>query len=669
MIKSLLLFITCFWISACTDDPIQNNGDSNNGTDPQVCVRGERNCKDAQTLQTCVDGTQFVTNKCLDNEICEDSDCVPKEKNCNNKCDPPKTKCDASGKVETCADHDGNGCFEFGDPIACQAGSICDAEDGLCKPNDCTDLCTQNDTACEDNLITTCRSASNGCLEFAPGKECPDDQTCVDGACTEPANCTDECTVGDSLCTPEGQRRVCEMGPQGCGMISAPTDCPGTQVCMNGMCDVPKKCQDLCIAGEKVCVANDLASCEMNAMGCLAFSAMACNNGQTCQNNNGVVACVAPPQTGPVVINEVFYDPIGDDLRNGKTPTFIELKGPPGLDIAGYIVELHNEKNGAIYESYVLEVDSKLDGNGYAVLVSDNPDAFLSFALPFFTNVYPIMVASIVNTDVLQNGPDGVVLKDDSASIVDAMSYGSPDPQFFIGEGPCVDRLSCHAAPDAISGHSVGRIKGQDTDDNQADFRIFYPTPGLENADLIINEAYFNEPGSDTGLETFVELVAPITGWEDLPLDGYVLHAINGFNGNDYIFTGVNPGIEMAGSMLNEEGSDGYVVICNIDKAGPGILNLCTIPYEGVDWQNGPDNLVLRFQGEVIDALGFGSFSGNTTFVGEGASKPFASTDAGKALARWPLSDASKIIDTDDNRTDFYVVDPTPGSTNPLPTP
>lgn len=668
MIQKTLSFILLISVLGCTDSPIQNNDDNNGFTSTQLCVRGERSCKDKNTLQTCVDGTQFVLNLCLDNEICDDNDCVPNDKDCNDKCDPPDTKCDSSGKVETCADHDSNGCFEFGAAIACAAGAICDPDDGLCKPNDCTDLCQENETTCEEDLITTCGRSANGCLEFQPGKECPDSKACLDGACAD-ANCTDECRIGEGVCSPDGKHRVCENGPQNCGVLAEPTSCPANQECKNGACVPSRNCQDICLAGEKVCIGNDLASCDVNSQGCLEFSVpTACPNTQTCENSNGVVGCVNAPQAGPVVINEVFYDAIGEDVRNGQTPTFIELRGPAGLDISNYVIELHNGKNGAIYESYTLPVNSKLDGNGFAVLIADNPDGFLGFALPFFTNVYDVLISRSANVDAMQNGPDGVVLKDDSGTKIDSLSYGAPEPQFFIGEGPCVDQASCHSAPDAISGRSVGRINGQDTDDNQADFRTFYPTPGIENSDLIINEAYFNEPGADTGAETFVELVSPITGWEDIPLDGYVLHAVNGFNGNDYIFTGLNPGVELEGATLNEV-QDGYVVICNIDKAATTIINLCSVPYEGVDWQNGPDNLVLRFNGVAIDALGFGSFGANTTFVGEGSPKPFASTDAGKSLGRWSLADSSKVIDTNDNQTDFFVLDPTPGTTNPLPAP
>ncbi len=665
MFNKILPFFFLLTLFGCaTDDPIENN---QTNSDNPTCVRGQRTCIDMNTLQICIDGKQILTELCLINEICDGNQCVPKDKNCNDTCELPATKCDPSGKVETCADHDGNGCFEFGTPIACADGTICDS--GLCKPNDCTDLCQENETTCEEDLITTCGRSANGCLEFQPGKECPESQTCSNGACADASTCEDECKIDENVCATDGKRRVCENGPDNCTILTEGVACPANEVCKNGECVTKRNCDDLCLAGEKVCVGNKLAACETNAEGCLEFpNPTACPNSETCENANGVVGCTAAPVTGEVVINEIFYDAIGDDVRNGKTSTFIELRGTPGLDISNFGIELLNGKNGTVYESYSMPADSKLDGNGFAVLISDNPDGFLGQALPFFTNVYDVLVPTLANTDALQNGPDGVVLKDAAGVQIDAVSYGAPDPQFFTGEGTCVDAATCRAAPDAFSGRSVGRVKGKDTDDNAADFKTFYPTPGIANADLIINEAYFNEPGADTGEETFVELVAPILGWEDIPLDGYVLHAINGFNGQDYISTGANPGIDLTDYMLNEK-QDGYVVICNVDNAALNIQSVCTVPYVGVEWQNGPDNLVLRFNGVEIDALGFGTFGANMTFAGEGSAKAFTDTDAGKSLARWPIADSSKANDTNNNQADFHIVDPTPGTTNPIPTP
>jgi hypothetical protein len=263
----------------------------------------------------------------------------------------------------------------------------------------------------------------------------------------------------------------------------------------------------------------------------------------------------------------------------------------------------------------------------------------------------------------MQNGPDNVKLLDVSDQVVDAVGYGTfAGTSVFEGEGT--------AAPSSTSGRSIGRTNGVDTDDNSADFLTFYPTPGIPNADLRINEVYFDQPGTDTGSDTFVEVVAPIQGWEDIALDGYVLRAINGLNGNDYIFTfdengtAVVDGVDFSGYTLNEGINSGYVVVCNIDTASNALLNRCTVPYEGSDFQNGPDNFVLEFGGRVVDAIGYGSFGASDTFAGEGSSKSFSTSSAGKSLSRWPISDPSVVGDTDDNSVDFHLMTPSPASDN-----
>lgn len=653
-----------------TDPPANNgqsNGDTNNGAE---CQPGERTCQDSQTLATCArsadDTPRLVTTTCLDTEECRDGDCVELPRDCDDTCTPPDTQCTPEGDVEQCADHDGDRCNEFGGAQSCEAGSYCDPDQGLCKETTCTDQCSEGETSCEDDLITTCAENAQGCLDWGPAKECPQNQSCQAGECVDDATCTDECTDGESACTGDGQIRTCVTDDDAdpCTEFAPAQDCPnGGDICRQGECVPENSCQDQCLDGEQVCIGNDIATCETNTDGCLEFSPPeACPGAnESCQNMGGNVSCETVMMSGAVVINEIFYDAVGDDVRGADgSPTFIELYGPPGLSIADYTIELVNGSGGATYGTFQLPADAKLDGNGYAVITTDVPDSLLGI-LPLYTNSYEIMTGSTMTVDVLQNDPDNVRLLDGSGTEVDAVGYGDfSQGGDFQGEGS--------AAAGVISGRSVGRdADGTDTDDNSADFLSYYPTPGIPNSDLIINEIYVDQPGAD-GSETFVELMAPILGWEDIPLDGYVLHAINGNDGEDYIDTGAIPGIDMEGwNLFDGNGTDGYVVVCNIDTAGASLIDLCTVPYEGVDYQNGPDNFVLEFNGRVVDAIGYGDFSGGETFVGEGTAVSFSSSNAGKSLARWPISDVSRELDTDDNSADFFLVDPTPGSVNPLP--
>ncbi len=658
---------------ACGVDPPPNDV-ANNMTPNNIngeCEPGERSCQDSKTLATCARSTggtpRLVTTTCLDDEECRQGDCVELPRTCSDLCTPPETRCTTTGEVETCADHSGDGCSEFGGARGCDAGQVCDPADGLCKMSTCTDSCVEGETACEDVLLTTCVRGSNGCLSLGQGKECAAGEACSAGVCMGGATCEDECTMGELACSGDGKLRECraDVDADTCTELTDGTACPGGQTCRMGGCVPINMCQDQCIAGEQVCLGNAIATCATQADGCLAFPAAptACPMGQSCQNMGGSAMCAQVQVTGKVVINEVFYDAVGVDRRaNGTSPTFVELYGPSGFSIANFTIELVNGNGGAVYGSFSLPTGAQLDGNGYAVIATNDADNFLSLALPFFTNVYFILPSGSGDQDIIQNGPDNVRLLDGAGATADALGYGTfAGSMTFAGEGT--------SAPDVTSGHSVGRkTDGVDTDDNSADFVSLIPTPGYENSDLIINEIYFDQPGVDTGTETFVELVNPaILGWEDLPLGGYVLHAINGFDGSDYVMSGALPGIEMSGFNLNDGANEGYVVICNIDTASNALFDVCTVPYEGVDFQNGPDNFVLRYNGRVIDAVGYGTFTASETFVGEGTAKAFSSSNAGKSLARWKWSDISRDLDTDNNAMDFFVVDPTPGGENPLP--
>ena len=74
-----------------------------------------------------------------------------------------------------------------------------------------------------------------------------------------------------------------------------------------------------------------------------------------------------------------------------------------------------------------------------------------------------------------------------------------------------------------------------------------------------------------------------------------------------------------------------------------------------VDFQNGPDSIVLRDGSGVLDALGYGNFT-SSIFAGEGM--PAMDVLAGISLARFNL-----LADTGNNLVDFTALEsPTPGS-------
>lgn len=173
---------------------------------------------------------------------------------------------------------------------------------------------------------------------------------------------------------------------------------------------------------------------------------------------------------------------------------------------------------------------------------------------------------------------------------------------------------------------------------------------GPLSAAPLISELFYDASGSDAGL-AFVELF----GSPGESLDGLVLDGVNGGNGSVYtslVLSGVIPG-------------DGVFVIG--DDAGGGITSVAGADLVAdVDYQNGPDSVVLRDAAGVLDAVGYGSFGASDIFAGEGNAVPGPS--AGSSLAR-----ANPLLDSNDNSVDFIALtSPTPGnvpvvSSVPLP--
>ncbi|GEM_PF-2404071 len=158
---------------------------------------------------------------------------------------------------------------------------------------------------------------------------------------------------------------------------------------------------------------------------------------------------------------------------------------------------------------------------------------------------------------------------------------------------------------------------------------------------VVINEVYYDAPGTDAGV--FVELkAAPGTS-----LDNIHVWGVNGADGSVY------SDVDLTGHTV---GPRGYFVLAQ-DSTVP---NADTIT--GLDYQNGPDNVVLVYidgsDTTVLDALGYGSTDTTTwVFVGEGVPAP--DVTSGLSLQRIP--DGS---DTNDNSVDFVGLPPTPGRKN-----
>jgi hypothetical protein len=171
---------------------------------------------------------------------------------------------------------------------------------------------------------------------------------------------------------------------------------------------------------------------------------------------------------------------------------------------------------------------------------------------------------------------------------------------------------------------------------------------GRAAAATVISELLYDVPGTDTG-QVFVELFGtPGTLLDDMWLEG-----INGTNGSVY------QTVPLTGTIP----SDGVFVIGDDDGTGGTQVGNADL-VRNVDFQNGPDSVVLRDSTGVLDAVGYGDFSG-AVFAGEGNAVP-------DVPAGWSLARANPALDSNDNRADFSGLEvPTPGlapaSTVPVP--
>jgi hypothetical protein len=164
------------------------------------------------------------------------------------------------------------------------------------------------------------------------------------------------------------------------------------------------------------------------------------------------------------------------------------------------------------------------------------------------------------------------------------------------------------------------------------------PAPAL--ALTVISEVFYDAVGSDDGL-SFVELY----GTPGASLAGFVVENVNGANG------AVGPSLALSGVIP----ASGIFVVADATSAGVSAVAGANLLLD-FDLQNGPDSVVLRQDGNVIDALGYGVFAVGEVFAGEGASA--VDPAAGASLAR-RFAD----VDTNDNAADFVgLAAPTPGA-------
>ncbi len=421
--------------------------------------KGATNC-DQVGIVTCDDynkdgclqwGTAVA---CPTGQKCSSGKCAT---TCKDECTVKGGTTCQLGKVAMCGDFNKDGCLQWGSPVPCAKGLVCN--EGKCAKN-CSDECTvKGAKQCSPaGKVQVCDDYdNNGCLQWGSGVGCPAKTVCSNGLCA--TSCKDACAKsGAKQCVPgsKTQWQSCgDFNKDGCLEWGTPTACGNNLVCAGaGGCE--KTCKSTCTkAGAKTCDGDAVRSCgDFNKDGCLEWGTpQPCTAAQACKAG----ACAEKPPPAKVVINELVYDSAGPD-----TQTFLELRGPAGTPLQGFSLVGINGKGGVAYVTVPLA--GKIGGDGFFVIAHTKATGALKAA------------ADQAHKGVdFQNGADSVVLQFGDKA-VDAVGYGNfGSGLVFKGEGkPTID---------VLSGQALGRDHlGTDTDNNEKDFRaILKPTPGAAN--------------------------------------------------------------------------------------------------------------------------------------------------------------------------------------------
>ena len=132
-------------------------------------------------------------------------------------------------------------------------------------------------------------------------------------------------------------------------------------------------------------------------------------------------------------INEFHYDNVGADQGE-----FVEIVGPAGLDLSGWVVVGYNGNGGRRYKTIALTGSIADEGSGFGVLDFNFPG--------------------------MQNGPpDGLALVDASGHVVEFISY---EGRFTAADGPAAGMFSVDIGvsetPTTPNGHSLQRTGKED---------------------------------------------------------------------------------------------------------------------------------------------------------------------------------------------------------------
>lgn len=162
-----------------------------------------------------------------------------------------------------------------------------------------------------------------------------------------------------------------------------------------------------------------------------------------------------------VFVNELHYDNTGTDSREG-----VEIAGPAGTDLAGWIVYLYNGNDNSVYDNIALSGLIDDEGNGYGALWFE------------------------VASNFIQNGaPDGFALVDNQGAVVLFLSY---EGTITAVDGPATGMTSVDIGVEQAGNPDTQTLQLKGTGLDYSHF--FWAGPDSSSRDSINFDQFFGAP-------------------------------------------------------------------------------------------------------------------------------------------------------------------------------
>ena len=258
------------------------------------CNLGEYSC-DAETLKQCTADENGCTSwtvaeTCGEGQTCnaEQGQCT--SQSCTNACTAEQYACDGS-LLSQCKVGE-NGCTAWEVVQTCGDGEICNADKGQCI-YECNNACTLDAKTCADGGIATCIKDEHGCAIWGASASCGANKKCDSSTVTCVDGCVNECTSGEKKCADGGMKTCGQYDSDSCTEWSAPAACGAGMKCSSDGKSCVPACTDACTQGAKKCSGTGIMTCEKKSGElCTSWSAAAsCGTGMKCENNQCVKAC------------------------------------------------------------------------------------------------------------------------------------------------------------------------------------------------------------------------------------------------------------------------------------------------------------------------------------------------------------------------------------------